>query len=57
VLASLAAGAAGSALAVEAGRRVQQPAEDPLQGSTRFRRNVQVPDRDLPDREAVHTDA
>jgi putative oxidoreductase len=56
-LASLAAGAAGSALAVEAGRRVQQPAEDPLQGSTRFRRNVQVPDRDLPDREAVHTDA
>ena len=56
-LASLAAGAAGSALAIEAGRRVQQPAEDPLQGSQRFRRDVQVPDRDLPDRETVHTDA
>jgi putative oxidoreductase len=56
-LASLAAGAAGSALAVEAGRRVQQPAEDPLQGSTRFRRDVQVPDGDLPHRDAVHADA
>jgi hypothetical protein len=29
-LASLAAGAAGSALAIEAGRRVEQPADDPL---------------------------
>jgi putative oxidoreductase len=56
-LAALAAGAAGSALAVEAGRRVEQPAEDPLQGSTRFRRDVQAPEPELPDREAVHTDA
>ena len=56
-LASLAAGAAGSALAVEAGRRVEQPAEDPLKRSTRFRRDVQVPEPGVPDREAVHTDA
>ena len=55
-LASLAVGAAGSALAVEAGRRVEQPAEDPLRESTRFRRGVEAPEPELPEREALHTD-
>jgi putative oxidoreductase len=67
MFASLAAGAAGSTLAIEAGRRLgaaetpqskpEQPAEEPNQGATgRFSRNGQTPDSE-PARQAARRPA
>ena len=58
-LAALAAGAAGSQLAIEAGRRIkeQEDAQEQMQQRGRFVRGAEVPDRDPTGHEATRTGA